>query len=130
MSIPPGTRFGQYEIGTQLGVGGMGEVYLAIDTRLDRRVALKILPETLADNEDRMRRFVQEAKATAALNHPNIAQIYEIGKERGLNYIALEYVDGKTLRHCLADVPPDLRKVLRWFQYVAEGLAKAHAAGM
>jgi serine/threonine-protein kinase len=62
MSIPPGTRFGQYEIGTQLGVGGMGEVYLAIDTRLDRRVALKILPEKLADNEDRMRRFVQERR--------------------------------------------------------------------
>jgi eukaryotic-like serine/threonine-protein kinase len=130
MALSPGTRFGQYEIGTQLGVGGMGEVYLAIDSRLDRRVALKILPEKLADNEDRMRRFVQEAKATAALNHPNIAQIYEIGKERGLNYIALEYVDGKTLRHCLADVPPDLRKVLRWFQHVAEGLAKAHAAGI
>ncbi|HXT61655.1 MAG TPA: protein kinase [Pyrinomonadaceae bacterium] len=130
MAIPPGTRFGQYEIGTQLGVGGMGEVYLAIDTRLDRRVALKILPEQLADNEDRMRRFVQEAKATAALNHPNIAQIYEIGKERGLNYIALEYIDGKTLRHCLADVPPELRKLLRWFQYAAEGLAKAHAAGI
>ncbi len=130
MAIPPGTRFGQYEIGTQLGVGGMGEVYLAIDTRLDRRVALKILPEKLADNEDRMRRFVQEAKATAALNHPNIAQIYEIGKERGLNYIALEYIDGKTLRHCFADVAPELRKVLRWFQYVAEGLAKAHAAGI
>jgi len=130
MAIPPGTRFGRYEIGTQLGVGGMGEVYLAIDTRLDRRVALKILPEKLADNEDRMRRFVQEAKATAALNHPNIAQIYEIGNERDLNYIALEYIDGKTLRHCLADVPPDLRKMLRWFQYVAEGLAKAHAAGI
>lgn len=130
MPIPPGTRFGQYEIGTQLGVGGMGEVYLAIDTRLDRKVALKILPAKLADNEDRMRRFVQEAKATATLNHPNIAQIYEIGKERGLNYIALEYIDGKTLRHCLADVPPELRKVLRWFQHVAEGLAKAHAAGI
>ena len=130
MAIPPGTRFGQYEIGTQLGVGGMGEVYLAIDSRLDRRVALKILPEKLAENDDRMRRFVQEAKATAALNHPNIAQIYEIGKERGLNYIALEYIDGKTLRHCLADVPPELRKILRWFQYVAEGLAKAHAAGI
>jgi serine/threonine protein kinase/tetratricopeptide (TPR) repeat protein len=130
MAIPPGTRFGQYEIGTQLGAGGMGEVYLAIDTRLDRRVALKILPKQLADNEDRMRRFVQEAKATAALNHSNIAHIYEIGKERGLNFIALEYVDGKTLRHCIHDVRPDLRKVLRWFQHVAEGLAKAHAAGI
>ena len=130
MAIAPGTRFGRYEIGTQLGVGGMGEVYLAIDTRLDRRVALKILPEKLADNEDRMRRFVQEAKATAALNHPNIAQIYEIGNEGGLNYIALEYIDGKTMRHCLADVPPEPRKMLRWFQYVAEGLAKAHAAGI
>jgi serine/threonine protein kinase/tetratricopeptide (TPR) repeat protein len=130
MAIRPGTRFGQYEIGVQLGAGGMGEVYLALDTRLDRRVALKILPERLAENEDRMRRFVQEAKATAALNHPNIAHIYEIGKERGLNFIALEYIDGKTLRQCMNDMSMDLRKMLRWFQHVAEGLAKAHAAGI
>src|SRR5690349_4643646 len=130
MAIRPGTRFGQYEIGTQLGAGGMGEVYLALDTRLDRRVALKILPEKLADNDDRMRRFVQEAKATAGLNHPNIAHIYEIGKERGLNFIALEYIDGKTMRQCMNDLSMDSRKMLRWFQYVAEGLAKAHAAGI
>jgi serine/threonine protein kinase/tetratricopeptide (TPR) repeat protein len=130
MAIPPGTQFGQYDVGTQLGVGGMGEVYLAIDTRLDRRVALKILPDKLADNDDRMRRFVQEAKATAALNHPNIAQIYEIGKHRGLNFIALEFIDGKTLRHCIHDAPTELRTTLRWFQHVAEGLAKAHAAGI
>src|SRR5574341_76431 len=130
MAIRPGTRFGQYEIGTQLGAGGMGEVYLALDTRLDRRVALKVLPPKLAENEDRMRRFVQEAKATAALNHPNIAHIYEIGKERGLNFIALEYIDVKTLRQCMNDLSMDFRKMLRWFQYVAEGLAKAHAAGI
>jgi len=78
--------------------GGMGEVYLAEDSRLNRKVALKILPADLAANQDRMRRFVQEAKAAAALNHPNIAHIYEIGESEDTNFIAMEFVDGKTLQ--------------------------------
>src|SRR5216110_3475883 len=95
--ISAGARLGHYEIRSQIGAGGMGEVYLAQDTKLDRKVALKILPADLAANQDRMRRFVQEAKAAAALNHPNIAHIYEIGESEGTNFIAMEFVEGETL---------------------------------
>src|SRR6266704_4415808 len=95
--LPPGTHLGRYEIRSKIGEGGMGEVYLARDTKLDRKVALKILPPELAANQDRMRRFVQEAKAAATLNHPNIAHIYEIGESDGTNFIAMEFVEGETL---------------------------------
>jgi serine/threonine-protein kinase len=108
----------------------MGEVYLAQDTKLDRKVALKILPAELAANQDRMRRFVQEAKAAAALNHPNIAHIYEIGESDGSNFIAMEFVEGVTLREKIHRERTELRKLLRYLQHVAEGLAKAHAAGI
>jgi serine/threonine protein kinase/tetratricopeptide (TPR) repeat protein len=130
MAIPPGTRLGHYEIRSKLGAGGMGEVYLAQDTRLDRKVALKVLPFDVAASEDRMRRFVQEAKAAAALNHPNIAHIYEIDKADGVNFMAMELIDGQTLRECLLDRQSDLPKLLRYLQHTAEGLAKAHAAGI
>jgi serine/threonine-protein kinase len=125
-----GTRLGRYEIRSLLGAGGMGEVYLAQDTRLDRRVALKILPDDVAANQDRMRRFVQEAKAAAALNHPNIAHMYEIGESDGTNFIAMEFIDGVTLREKIHRERTELRKLLRYLQHVAEGLAKAHAAGI
>src|SRR5688500_10875358 len=125
-----GTNLVHYQIQSQLGAGGMGEVYLALDTRLGRKVALKILPAELASNQDRMRRFTQEAKAAAALNHPNIAHIYEIGEHVGTSFIAMEYVDGYTLRQLFHDRHTDLAKLLRWVQHVAEGLAKAHAAGI
>src|SRR6267378_1380709 len=108
----------------------MGEVYLAQDTELDRKVALKILPAELAVSQDRMRRFVQEAKAAAALNHPNVAHIYEIGERDGLNFIAMEYVDGKTLREKIHYESNELRKLIKYLQQVAGGLAKAHAAGI
>jgi serine/threonine-protein kinase len=126
----PGACLGHYEIKSQLGAGGMGEVYLAQDTKLDRKVALKILPADLAANQDRMRRFVQEAKAAAALNHPNIAHIYEIGESEGTNFIAMELVDGVTLREKIHRDKTELRKLLRYLQHTAEGLAKAHAAGI
>src|SRR3979490_2177651 len=87
-----------YRIVSKLGAGGMGEVYLAQDTKLDRRIALKILPADLAANQDRMRRFTQEAKAAAALNHPNIATIHEIGESDGVNFIPMEFIDGAQLR--------------------------------
>src|SRR5213076_1611671 len=96
MSIAAGTKLGRYEIRSKLGEGGMGEVYLAQDTKLDRKVALKILPADLAANRDRMERFVREAKSAAALNHPNIAHIYEIGKSDGVNFMAMEFIDGQT----------------------------------
>ncbi len=130
MRIGPGVRFGPYEIISPLGAGGMGEVWLAGDTRLDRKVALKILPAEVASHRDRMERFVREAKSAAALNHPNIAHIYEIGEHEGVNFIAMEFIDGETLREKIHREQPDLRKLLRYLQHVAEGLAKAHAAGI
>jgi serine/threonine-protein kinase len=124
------TNLLHYRIVSKIGAGGMGEVYLAQDTKLDRKVALKILPADLDANQDRMRRFVQEAKAAAALNHPNIATIHEIGEAAGVNFIAMEFIDGTTLREKIHQKQPDLRKLLRYLQHVAEGLAKAHAAGI
>jgi serine/threonine protein kinase/tetratricopeptide (TPR) repeat protein len=130
MMLEPGTKLGRYEIRSQIGAGGMGEVYLAQDTMLDRKVALKILPADLAANQDRMRRFIQEAKAAAALNHPNIAHIYEIGKSDGTNFIAMEFVDGQTLREKIHGEQSQLKVVLEHLLQVAEGLAKAHASGI
>src|SRR5712691_10234733 len=129
-TLRPGTRLGRYEIKSQLGAGGMGEVYLAQDIELDRKVALKILPAELAANHDRMRRFTQEARAAAALNHPNIAHIYEIREHNGVNFIAMEFIDGVTLREKIHSEQTELRRLLRYLQHVAEGLAKAHAAGI
>src|SRR5207244_6356777 len=113
-NLSPGARLGRYEIKTQLGAGGMGEVYLVEDTRLHRKVALKILPAELAANQDRMRRFNQEARAAAALNHPNIAHINEIDEHDGTNVIAMEMVDGVTLREKIHQDRAELRKLLRF----------------
>src|SRR5712691_9959335 len=96
--LSAGANLSHYRIVSKLGEGGMGEVYLAEDTRLHRKVALKILPAELAANQDRMRRFTQEATAAAALNHPNIAHIYEIGESEGTHFITMEFIDGVTLR--------------------------------
>src|SRR6202521_5988235 len=129
-TLPSGKKLGRYEIRSKLGAGGMGEVYLAQDTKLDRKVALKILPAELAANQDRMRRFVQEAKAAAALNHPNIAHIYEIGESEGTNFIAMEFVDGETLREKAHPGKSELKVLLKFLHQVAQGLAKAHASGI
>src|SRR5215217_2647941 len=128
--LAPNTRLDRFQIRSLLGKGGMGEVYLAEDTRLHRYVALKILPAAVASNEDRMRRFEQEAQATAALNHPNIAHIYEIGVADGVNFMAMELIEGVTLRAKIHDERTGLRKLLKYLQQVAEGLAKAHIAGI
>src|SRR2546426_7682548 len=130
MSIGAGTKLGRYEIHSKIGAGGMGEVYLAQDTKLERKVALKVLPVELANYQDRMRRFTQEAKAAAALNHPNIAHIYEIGESDGTNFIAMEYIDGDTLSEKIHRDKAPLQKLLKYLAQVAEGLAKAHAAGV
>jgi eukaryotic-like serine/threonine-protein kinase len=130
VTIPSGTKLGRYEVRSKIGAGGMGEVYLAEDTRLHRKVALKLLPADLASNQDRMRRFEQEAQAAAALNHPNIATIHEIGESDGVNFIAMELIDGFTLREKIHQERTELRKLLRFLQHAAEGLAKAHAAGI
>ena len=116
MTTAFGTKLGRYEIRSKIGEGGMGEVYLAEDKRLRRNVALKILPPDLAANRDRMRRFEQEAQAAAALNHPNIAHIYEIGESEGLNFIAMEFIDGLTLRQLIHERQTDLPKLLRHLQ--------------
>jgi serine/threonine-protein kinase len=129
-SLSVNTTISHYRILAKIGEGGMGEVYLAQDTKLDRKVALKILPGELATNHDRMRRFTQEAKAAAALNHPNIAHIYEIGEAEGIHFIAMEFVDGLTLRERIHREGTELRVLLKYLQQVAEGLSKAHAAGI
>ncbi|HEU5240327.1 MAG TPA: protein kinase, partial [Pyrinomonadaceae bacterium] len=130
MTLSAGTHLGRYEIRSKIGEGGMGEVYLAQDTELHRSVALKVLPSDVSANKDRMRRFKQEATAAAALNHPNIAHIYEIGEREGTNFIAMEFVDGLTLRQLIHERQTELPKLLRYLQHVAEGLAKAHAGGI
>ena len=104
-SLSPGTKLGRYEIRSQIGVGGMGEVYLAHDVTLGRNVALKVLPEDVASNRNRMQRFVQEAKAASGLNHPNIITIHEIGTEPGAHFMATEFIDGENLRHHLRLAP-------------------------
>ena len=130
MTLASGTKLGRYEIRSKIGEGGMGEVYLARDTKLDRNVALKVLPSEVAANRDRMKRFVREAKSAAMLNHPNIAHIYEIGEDAGVNFIAMEFIHGQTLREVIHQDQTDLPKLLRYLQHIAEGLAKARAAGI
>ncbi len=100
MSLTAGTKIGRYEIREKVGAGGMGEVYLALDTELDRTVAIKILPEVLASDQQRLQRFIQEAKAASALNHPHILTIHEVGTIGGTRFIATEFIDGDTLRGC------------------------------
>ena len=128
--LKPGQSLGHYRVLRTLGVGGMGEVYLAEDARLDRLVAVKILPAELAQNPDRMGRFLREAKAASALNHPHIAHIYEVGESEGLNFIAMEYVEGVTLRDKIHREHAPVRTLLKFLGQVAEGLAKAHAVGV
>src|SRR5216117_1450793 len=111
--LSPGTSLSHYRIVSKLGAGGMGEVYLAQDTKLDRKVALKFLPAEVAAYQDRMRRFVQEAKAAAVLNHPNIAHIYEIGEADGTHFISMEYVDGDTLNEKIHRDKAPLQKLLK-----------------
>src|SRR4051812_29053212 len=103
--LEPGERLGRYEIRAKIGAGGMGEVYLAQDPRLDRKVALKILPDDVASDRDRVQRFVQEAKAASALNHPNIITIYEIDQIDSTFFIATEFIDGTTLRERMKAQP-------------------------
>jgi serine/threonine protein kinase/Flp pilus assembly protein TadD len=131
MTIAAGTFLGRYEIRSPLGAGGMGEIYLAWDTQLERTVALKILPAEVAFDQSRMRRFVQEVKATSALNHPNILTIYEIGQAGSAHFIATEFIDGETLRASLASsTRMEMGGVLDIAIQIASALAAAHAAGI
>jgi len=130
VSIPAGTRLGPYEVLSPIGAGGMGEVYRARDDRLGRDVAIKVLPADLAANEERLKRFEKEARAASALSHPNIVTVFDIGTTDGISWIAMERVDGDTLRKLLATGPLPLKKLLGIATQIAEGLAKAHATGI
>src|SRR5262245_10897722 len=128
--IEPSTRLGPYEIISCLGKGGMGEVYRAKDTRLGREVAIKLLRREFSSDRKRLGYFQQEARAASALSHPNIVTIYDIGESDLGSYIAMELVDGTTLRNILKDSPLPTKKVLHIASQMADGLAKAHAAGI
>jgi predicted ATPase len=130
VTLAPSTRLGPYEILAPLGAGGMGEVYRARDTRLGREVAIKVLPDDLSADPEHLERFDREARSASALNHPNVVTIYEVGRAGSISYIAMELVEGKTLKELTALSPLPLRKVLQIGSQVAEGLAKAHAAGI
>jgi serine/threonine protein kinase len=130
MSLNAGARLGPYEIVSLIGAGGMGEVYRAKDSRLGREVAIKVLPEHLAANPDRMARFEREAKAVAALSHPNILAIHDFGREAGVAYAVTELLEGQTLRAKLAASPAPWRRAVEIATAVAEGLAAAHAKGI
>jgi len=130
MTLPAGARLGPYEVIAPLGAGGMGEVYRARDTRLSREVALKVLPAEVSDDRGRLKRFEREALAASALNHPNIVTIYDIGSADSLSYIAMERVEGSTLRELLVGGPLSIKRILQISTQVADGLAKAHEAGI
>ena len=130
MRLPQGHRLGPYRILSLLGAGGMGEVYLAEDTRLKRRVALKVLPGEFTQDEERLRRFQQEAQSASALNHPNILMIFEIGEADSTHYIATEFIEGETLRQHLEKAPMHLREVSTVSIQIASALASAHSAGI
>ena len=113
MTLPAGTRLGSYEILGPIGAGGMGEVYRARDTKLSRDVAIKVLPHELAGDAERLARFEKEARTASALNHPNIVTIYEIGQVDGTSFIAMELVEGKTLRELVGPDPSVSRSCSR-----------------
>jgi serine/threonine protein kinase len=125
-----GRMIGHYRILSLLGEGGMSEVYLAHDTSLERRVALKLLPAKFTQDADRLRRFIQEAKAASALNHPNIITIHEIGATEDVHFVATEYIEGQTLRQLMAVAPLALNRALDVTTQIANALAVAHAAGI
>jgi Tol biopolymer transport system component/tRNA A-37 threonylcarbamoyl transferase component Bud32 len=130
MNLTSGTKLGPYEIVSLLGAGGMGEVYRARDSRLKRDVAIKVLPQALSLDADRLRRFEQEALATAALNHPNILAVFDIGTHEGSPYVVSELLEGETLRERLRSGPIIVRKVLDYSLQIAHGLAAAHEKGI
>jgi serine/threonine-protein kinase len=130
MPFPLNTNLGRYEVLSTLGAGGMGEVYMARDTQLNRQVALKVLPPDLINNRDRLRRFEQEAQAASALNHPNIITIYEIGAEGDTHFIAMEFIEGETLRRKLQTTRLEIGEMLNIAPQIAAALDAAHRSGI
>jgi Tol biopolymer transport system component len=130
MTLQAGTKLGPYEIQSVAGLGGMGEVYRARDTRLERTVAIKVLPESFASDPDRLRRFEQEARTVAALNHPNIMAVYDMGERQGSPYMVSELLDGETLREKMKEGALGQRRAVEYASQIAEGLAAAHDKGV
>jgi tRNA A-37 threonylcarbamoyl transferase component Bud32 len=130
MPLAQGTRLGPYEIIAPLGAGGMGEVYRARDTRLDRIVAIKILPEHLADRKDLRERFEREARTIASLNHPHICGMYDVGHQNGVEYLVMEYLEGETLAQRLEKGPLVVEQVMEYAIQIADALDKAHRKGI
>ena len=130
MALAPGARLGPYEIKSPLGAGGMGEVYRAVDTRLDRTVAIKVLGASVADDPGLKERFEREARTVSALNHPHICALYDLGRERDTEYLVLEYLEGDTLAARLEKGPLPLEQAVRVGIQIADALAKAHAVGV
>src|SRR5438445_6673121 len=130
MPLSPATRLGPYEIVSWIGAGGMGEVYRAKDTRLDRTVAIKILPEHLSSNPQVRERFEREAHAIASLNHPHICTLHDVGHQNGIDYIVMEYLEGETLAKRLAKGALPLDQALRYAIEIADALDAAHRHGV
>ena len=130
MALISGTRLGPYEILAPIGAGGMGEVYKATDTRLDRTVAIKVLPEHLAESPERKARFEREAKAISQLNHPHICTLYDVGEQDGIDFIVMEHIEGETLAERLKKGALKLDKALEYGIQIADGLDTAHRAGI
>src|SRR5260370_7673275 len=130
MSVKTGTRFGPYEILSAIGAGGMGEVYRARDTRLERIVAIKVLPAHLADRSELRERFEREARTIASLNHPHICTLYDIGRQDGIDFLVMEYLEGETLGQRLLKGPLPLEQVLQYAIEIADALDKAHRKGV
>src|SRR5271169_2782790 len=130
MPILPGRRLGPYEVLSAIGAGGMGEVYKARDTRLDRIVAIKVLPAHLADRAELRDRFEREAKTIASLNHPHICTLYDTGHQDGIDFLVMEYLEGETLAQRLLKGPLPLDQVLRYAIEISDALDKAHRKGV
>src|SRR5215469_550541 len=130
MPLAPGNKLGPYEILSPLGAGGMGEVYRARDTRLERTVAIKILPTQVSNDPLRKQRFEREAKTISSLNHPNICTLHDIGSQDGVDYLVMECVEGETLVERLEKGPLPLEQVLKYGAQIADALDKAHRAGI
>src|SRR5271163_993276 len=130
MPLAPGSKLGPYEIGAALGAGGMGEVYRARDTRLERTVAIKILPPQFSSDPVRKQRFEREAKTISTLNHPHICVLYDVGSQDGVDYLVMECLEGESLAKRLEKGPLPLEQVLKYGAQIADALDKAHRGGV
>src|SRR5207249_4515926 len=130
MPLSPTTRLGPYEIVSPIGAGGMGEVYKARDTRLNRTVAIKVLPRNMADRLEVRQRFEREARAVSSLNHPHICALYDIGQQDAIDFLVMEYLDGETLTSRLKKGPLPLQQVFQYAIQIADAIGQAHRHGV